>query len=84
MAKRKSLSPEVLSTALAAVDAQIELNVKSGEASISELAPLFAAREALANLGAVETENGGNGAVKRKRTRTAATPRTAPVELPES
>lgn len=83
MAKRKSLSPEVLSTALAAVDAQIELNVKSGEASISELAPLFAAREALGNLGAVDTENGGNGAVKR-RTRKAATPRTTTAETIEA
>jgi hypothetical protein len=81
MAKRKSLSPEVLSTALACVDAQIDLNVKSGEASIAELAPLFSAREALGNLGAVETESGG---APKRRTRKAASGAARALEEPRT
>jgi hypothetical protein len=64
--RRKSLSPETVSTALTAVDALIETN--RTDVAVSELAPLFNARAELIAFGGVETENGSNGAVKRTRT----------------
>jgi hypothetical protein len=62
---RKSLSPETVNVALAAIDRDIEQS-KSDQA-VSDLAPLFAARQELISLGGTETESGSNGAVKRTR-----------------
>lgn len=78
MARRKTLSPETIQTALESLNERIDLTVKGGEADAGELAPLFAARQELLSIGGVETENGGNGAVKR--TRKARTPRTTTAE----
>jgi hypothetical protein len=63
--RRKSLSPETITAALSAIDRDIEQS-KSDQA-VSDLAPLFAARQELISLGGTETENGSNGAVKRTR-----------------
>lgn len=71
MARRKTLSPETIQTALESLNERIDLTVKGGEADAGELAPLFAARQELLSIGGVETENGGNGAVKRTRKRTS-------------
>jgi hypothetical protein len=62
--RRKSLSPETVAHAVAALDAYIETN---RDVAVAELAPLFAARQELISLGGTETENGSNGAVKRTR-----------------
>lgn len=66
---RKSLSPETVDRALNAIDSLINLRI-SEQGNAADLAPWFAARqELLSHGGTVETENGGNGAVKtRKRT----------------
>jgi hypothetical protein len=64
--RRKSLSPETITAALAAIDRDIEQG--KADQAVSDLAPLFAARQELISLGGVETENGSNGAVKRTRT----------------
>jgi hypothetical protein len=80
--RRKSLSPETVSTALTAVDALIETN--RTEVAVSELAPLFNARAELIAFGGVETESGSNGAVKTRKRTTKVTAGSSPIVTVEA
>jgi hypothetical protein len=79
--RRKSLSPETVAHAVAALDAYIETN---RDVAVAELAPLFAARQELISLGGTETENGGNGAVKTRKRTTKVTAGSSPIVTVEA